>query len=98
MKVQLQYSTSRAFLILRFNTPPREQLKWNRPAKVTKPIMRAICMISAAFSIALPVFCELPLVFAIRAAPLAVMISMARPKATKVVATRPGWMGEWYGM
>jgi hypothetical protein len=40
----------------------------------------------------LPVFCELTeeSELAIRAAPLAVMISIARPKAINVVDTRPG--------
>lgn len=57
-------------------------------------------MISAAFSSALPMFCELTLEFALatRAAPFAVMLSMATPRAMKVVNTRPGWIGEWYGM
>ena len=100
MRVQLQYKTSNALLILWFNTRPRTQLKWNRPAKDTKPTIRKICMISAAFSSAFPVFCELTLesVLATRTAPFAVMLSITTPRAMKVVKTRPGWMGEWYGM
>jgi hypothetical protein len=51
----------------------------------------------ADFRIALPASWLLwgELVFAIRAAPLALRASMTEEIAPNVVRTRPGWMGEW---
>lgn len=62
--------------------------------------IKAICRIRAALSNALPVLTEEGVESppATRTAPFAVMASMATPTATKVVNTRPGWMGEWYGI
>ena len=36
--------------------------------------------------------------FATRHAPLALRASTTAESAANVVRTRPGWMGEWYGM
>lgn len=100
ISVQLQYNTYSARLILEFNTPPREQLKWNRPARVTNPTIKAICMINAALSRDFPMFCDATVESeaATRTAPFAVILSITIPRATNVVNTRPGWIGEWYGM
>jgi hypothetical protein len=60
------------------------------------PTIRAICKMRADFSKALPVLTEVGVESApaTRTAPFAVIASIAIPTATKVVNTRPGWMGE----